>query len=62
MQEVGVVTDKNGWEIVGDKQYSSRSGSAGMYRVEEAGGIDEGDVWLEIGGVGRGLIGLKSGK
>ena len=29
MQEVGVVTDENGQEIVGGKQYSSRRGSAG---------------------------------
>ena len=41
MQEVGVITDKNGSEIVRGKQYSSRSGSAGRSRVEEAGGRRE---------------------
>ena len=48
MQEVGIVSDKNGQEIVGGKQYSSKSGSAGRTRVEEAGGKEgrvEGDLW-----------------
>ena len=47
MQEVGVITYENGSETVGGKQYSSRSGSAGRSRVEEAGGKegrDEDDV------------------
>ena len=50
MQEVGVGTDKNGCEIVGGNQYSSRSGSAGRPRMEKAGrkeGRDDGDVGRE---------------
>ena len=48
MQEVGVITDENGKEIVEGMPYSSRCGSAGRSRVEEAGrkeGRDEDDVW-----------------
>ena len=48
MQEAGVGTDKSKQEIFWGMQYSSRSGSAGRSRVEEAGGEerrDEGVVW-----------------
>ena len=40
MQEAGVGTNESWWEIVGGKQYSSWSGSAGRSRAEEAGGED----------------------
>ena len=38
MQEAGVGKDESGLKIVGGKQYSSRSGSAGISWVDEAGG------------------------
>ena len=47
-----VVTDENGYDIVGGKQFSSRNGSAGRSRVEEAGekeGRDEGELrWKRL--------------
>ena len=49
MQEAGVSTDENTSDIVGGKQYSSRSGSTGISRMEEAGGEegrDERVVWI----------------
>ena len=66
MQEAGVCTNESGWKIVGGKQYnSSKSGSAVGLWVKEAGGM-EGKrsqwCWLDIGGVGRGKIGVSSSK
>ena len=49
MQKAGVGTDENTSDIVGGKQYSSRSGSTGRSRMEEAGGEerrDESVVWI----------------
>ena len=41
MQEDGACTDERGLEIVGGKECSSRSSSAGISRVEKVGGEGE---------------------